>query len=77
MNKICEFLLVVLMGVGPVVMFVALTESYGRYGLMSALIVSGFYVVLVVVAVLLRFCMRRYANSHYDDDPQVTELLNI
>lgn len=64
------------MGVGPVAMFVALTESYGRYGLVTALIVSGFYVVLVVVAILLRFCMRRYGNSHFDDDSQVTVIHN-
>ncbi|KAK3861305.1 hypothetical protein Pcinc_032707 [Petrolisthes cinctipes] len=69
MNKICELLLGIMMGVGPLVMFGVLTMSYGRHWLIGSLILSGLYVV--IVAFLLCFCMRRYSNPYSDDDPQV------
>ncbi|KAK4322303.1 hypothetical protein Pmani_006946 [Petrolisthes manimaculis] len=58
-----------MMGVGPLVMFGVLTMSYGRYWLIGSLILSGLYVM--IVACLLCFCMRRYSNPYFDDNPQV------
>lgn len=84
MNRWMETLLAAMMALGPTIIAVTMMQHYGPLGIACSLIFSGIYMLVLVLALTLRSCLRQrnsqsdqeqLQNAEEDDSPPSYEVV--